>query len=105
MILEEFVTILDGTGLPVAYLAFPEDEPATLPFIVYEEVGSDNFGADNKVWFSAARVQVDLYTRKRDRTTEQLLEHTFNENEIFWQRVPDFDEDEDYYRVVYEIVI
>lgn len=105
MTLEELYTVLSETNLPVAYLAFPADQHVVMPFIVYQETGSDNFGADNRVWHSAMRVQVDLMTAKKDRTTETVLETALNDNGIFWERVPDWDEDEDYYRVTYEIEI
>lgn len=105
MTLTELKEILESTDLPVAYLAFPADAPVPMPFIVYQETGSDNMGADNRVWFSAMRVQIDLMTRRKDRATEQLLETTLNDADIFWERVPEFDSDEDFYRVTYEIVI
>lgn len=105
MTLGELKTILDSTQLPVAYLAFPPDQVPAMPFIVYQEIGSNNFGADNYVWFSAMKVQVDLLTAKKDRATEEALETVFNDWKIFWERVPDWDEDEDYYRVTYTIEI
>lgn len=105
MTLADFKLILDTTGLPVAYLAFPADDVPPMPFIVYQETGSHNFGADNKVWTSAMRMQVDLLTRKRNRITELLLETALDANDIYWERIPDYDEDEDYYRVTYELEI
>lgn len=105
MTLEEFKNILSSTGLPVAYLAFPETQAPQMPFIVYQETGSHNAGADNKVWFSATRIQVDLLTRRRSRTTEVILEQALEDTEIYWERVPDYDEDQDYYRVTYEMEI
>lgn len=105
MTLEQLKEILESTDLPVAYLAFPADQPAPMPFIVYQETGSRNMGADNKVWFSAMRVQIDLLTRRKDRATEMLLESTLSNADIFWERVPDYDSDNDYYRVTYEIEI
>lgn len=105
MTLENLYQILAGTNLPTAYLAFPEDSDVSMPFIVYQEVGSDNFGADNIVWHSATKIQVDLMTQKKDRALEELLESVFNANGIYWERVPDYDEGNDYYRITYEIEI
>ena len=105
MTLDGLATILETTGLPVTYLAFPPEEAPEMPFIVYQDTGSNNFGADNKVYFSATRVQVDLLTAEKDRTTEQTLEGVFDTNGIFWERTIDFDEDESNYRVTYEIEI
>lgn len=105
MILEQLKAILDTTGLPVAYLAFPADSTPAMPFVCYQELGSRNMGADNTVWHSATRVQIDLLTSRKDRTTEQLLENKLTEACIFWERVPDYDSANDYYRVTYEAEI
>lgn len=105
MTLEDIHMILKSTDLPVAYLAFPADRRQAMPFIVFQETGSNNFGADNRVWHSATRVQVDLLTRHKDRATEKLLETTLTDAGIYWERVPEFDSDEDYFRVTYEIEI
>lgn len=105
MTLEELHNLLLTTELPVAYLAFPADQAAQMPFIVYQETGSNNTGADNIVWHSARHIQIDLLTRKRDLVTETLLESVLNGAGLFWERVPDYDSDEDYYRVTYEIEV
>ena len=105
MTLEELNTVLAGTELPVAYLAFPADQAPEMPFIVFQETGSDNFGADNIVWASAMRVQVDLFTKLKDRTKEELLETTLTSAGIYWDRTPEYDKDEACYRVTYEIEI
>lgn len=105
MTLDELNTALATTKLPVAYLAFPAKKAPEMPFIVYQETGSDNFGADNIVYHSAMRIQVDLLCKLRSRTTEELLEKALTDNGIFWERVVDFDDDEDFYRVTYECEI
>ena len=105
MTLEELNTLLRTTDLPVAYLAFPADDAPQMPFLVYQETGSHNFGADNKVWHSAMRIQIDLFTSRKDRTTEELLEGILTEADIFWERIVEFDDDEDFYRATYEVEI
>lgn len=105
MTLAQLKTVLAGTNLPVAYLAFPASQAPEMPFIVYQETGSDNFGADNIVWFSGMRIQIDLMCKKKSRATEELLESTLTGSGIFWERVVEFDDNEDYYRTTYEIVI
>ncbi len=105
MTLAELYTVLSGTGLPVAYLAFSADNPPELPFIVYQETGSHNLGADNIVWHSATRIQIDLLTRTKSRATEQLLEDALNDAGIFWERESSFDSDESVYRMTYTVEI
>ena len=105
MNLENVKDILESTGLPVAYDDFPEEDAPELPFIVYREIGTDNFGADNKVWASFLRIKIDLLTAKRDLETEALLEKAFDDNDIFWEREPNFEGNEHYSRIIYEIEV
>ena len=105
MTLAELNTVLTGTGLPVAYLAFPADSPPAMPFITYQETGSDNFGADNKVWVSHMRIQINLFTAKKSRVTEELVEAALDDADIYWERESSFEEDEDCYRIIYDIEI
>ena len=105
MTLGELGNVLETTGLPVAYLSFPEEEVPEMPFIVFQDTGSDNTGADNTVWFSGMKVQVDLLMAKKDREKEELLEGILTGANIFWERVPSFDEDEACHRTIYDIEI
>ena len=105
MTLAELNTLLATTNLPVAYLAFPAFQAPEMPFIMYQETGSDNFGADNIVWHSAMRIQIDLMTHKKNREIEELLESTLTGAGIYWERESSYDDAEDYYRVTYDIEI
>ena len=105
MTLAELNLILQNTGLPVAYLAFPADQAPTMPFIVYQETGSDNFGADNVVWHSNMRIQIDLLCYRKSRETEESLETVLTEAGIYWEREVIFNDDEQCYRTTYDITI
>lgn len=105
MTLAELKTVLAGTQLPVAYQAFPADNPPAMPFIIYQETGSNNFGADNIVWHSAMRIQIDLLCQKKNKTTEALVETALTNAGIYWERESSFDDDEDYYRTTYDVEI
>lgn len=48
MTLKDFGDLLATSGLPVTYLAFPADDCPEMPFITFQEVGSNNFSADGK---------------------------------------------------------
>lgn len=105
MTLEELRTVLTGTGMPVAYLAFLAECPPEMPFLVYEENGSDNFGADNIVYASHMRVQVTLFTKLKDRATEKTVEDTLTAAGIYWERTSSYDDSESCYMAVYDIEI
>jgi len=94
-------TLLKSTGLPVAYHHFTS--PPTPPYIVYLFSYSSNFGADNKVHSQADNYQVELYTVKKDPTSEALIEGLFDANEIYWDKTETYIDSEGLYQVLYEI--
>lgn len=94
-------TLLQGIGIPAAHQFFPAKEAPAMPFVIYQETGSDNIGADNIVWVPARRVQLDLFCKQWDPETEHLIEQTLTDAGIYWEREPQFDEDEQYYRSTY----
>ena len=49
MSLEEIKKLLETTGLPVAYRAFPVGNAPPLPFICYLFSSTNNFNADDVV--------------------------------------------------------
>ena len=94
-------TLLKTIGLPVAYHHFAS--PPSPPYIVYLFSYSSNFGADNKVHGKANNYQVELYTTKKDPTSETLIEDLFDANDIFWDKTETYIESEGLYQVLYEI--
>ncbi len=94
-------TLLKTIGLPVAYHHFTS--PPSPPYIVYLFAYSSNFGADNKVHSQADNYQVELYTTKKDPTSETLIEDLFDANEIYWDKTETYIDSEGLYQVLYEI--
>lgn len=104
MTLEEIVTILTATGLPVSYSNVPiGDNPR--PYIVYYQTGVNNFPADGIVYYSAKRISIVLYSDNRDRTSEGLIENKLSEADIFWTKTEEYLEDEKVFSVNYEIEV
>ena len=94
-------TLLKTTKLPVAYHHFVS--PPSPPYIVYLFSYSSNFGADNKVYEDFKNFQVELYTPKKDLTSEKLIEDLFNANSIYWEKTEIYIDSEGLYQVLYEI--
>ena len=105
MTLSEFTAILKTTELPVAYLAFLADNCPAMPFITYPETGSNNFGADGKVFQKVRTMQIDLFTKQKSPETEELLEDVLDEAGIFWNKVQTVEDTESCQRYTYEIEI
>lgn len=106
--LEKLKTLLnDITGFSgkVAYHSWPEDEAPALPLICYLERGSENFGADNTVYHGTRRVDVELYARKRDLTSEALIEAALTDAEIYFERTVEWLDDEKCFETIYEIEV
>lgn len=103
MTLQEFADLLATSGLPVAYLAFPADNCPPMPFVTYQEVGSNNFSADGKVYKRIRSMQVDLFTKNKQPQVEEALENTLND--FFWNKYQTVDDNESCQRYTYEIDI
>lgn len=101
--MDKLYEILKSTGLEVAYHHF--NKPPSLPYIVYLQTGSDNFGADNKVYQKINNYQIELYSDYKNPETEQVLEDTLDNNGIFYDKFEDYIESEKLYMVVYQIQI
>ena len=103
MTLEDLMTILTATKLPVTYEAFPIGYAPALPFICYRVTDSDNFGADNGVYYPISNVDVELYTETKDPATEELVETALAG--FYWEKSESYIPDERMYQITYSIQI
>ncbi len=99
------LTGINGFSGKVAYRFFPEGQAPALPYIVYLETYSNNFIADNKVYVPGSHIQVELYTAKKDDTTEGLVEACLNNLGTPWEKTETWLDDESCYQILYEIEI
>ena len=83
MTIENFVEMLQKTGIPFAYDHFAEGESPKPPFICYLLPGSNNFAADGKVYFKINQVRIELYTDSKDLAVERKVEMVMDESGIF----------------------
>ena len=103
MMQKEFGDILAASGYPVAYLAFPADNCPSMPFVVIQETGSNNFSADGVVFQKVKRYQVDLFTEGKDETAEEALENALSD--FFWNKYQTVEDNEACQRYTYEIEV
>lgn len=104
MALDELYTLLSAV-YPTAYWSFPEGEAPAMPYLVYFEESSDNFGADNRVYFNRNRVAVELMTKTKDPDAEGAVEAALDAADIFWNKTETHLDDEDAYEVVYNLEV
>lgn len=103
MTLDELANILEATGIPVAYSHFKDKQG--LPFICYKESFTQNFMADGRVYKKRTFVDVELYTKYKDPGVEEKIEQVLEQNEIPWNAVETFINDEKAFQRIYEISI
>lgn len=102
--LDELYEILSAV-YPTAYWSFPENEAPALPYLVYFEESSDNFGADNKVYHHFKVVSVELLTKTKDPDAEKAVEDALDAAGIFWEKTETHLDDEDAYEVIYTMEV
>lgn len=103
MTLEELKALLESTGLPVAYRAFPVGKAPPLPFICYLVGYSNNFNADDRVYQPIDHISIELYTEYKDLTSEALVETALDG--ICWEKSEEYLDDERCYEIIYEIEV
>lgn len=104
MTLDALKTLLSAV-YPTAYWSFPEKQAPAMPYLVFFEEGSDNFGADNRVYFKTNRIAVELITKNKDTAAEAAVEAAFAAADIYWNKTATHLDDEDAYEVIYEIEV
>lgn len=107
MMISDFYGILESTGLPVAYLEFPEDKCPDLPFIVYQETGTNNFFADDTTFKRISKIQVDLLSVRKDFENQFKLEQALTDARIPYNSVDTRLDNEFCHRATYtmEVII
>ena len=100
--MEELVRIVSGMGIPFAYDHFAEVESPDPPFLCYLLPGSNNFSADGKVYYKIGRVNLELYTDRKDPEVEQKLEDALDAASIFYNKTEVWIDSEKLYEVLYQ---
>lgn len=103
MILEEIRSILETTGLPVTYYAWPEKAAPDPPYICYLVAYTNNFAADSGVYEVINHLQIELYTDQKEPETEARVESALAS--FFWQKTETYIESEQCFQIMYEIEV
>lgn len=105
MLFSEIKTMLGQTGLPNTYYSWPESQVPALPYLVWYLPSSDNFPADDKVYKRVDTLNIELYTKTKDFLKEQAVEAVLDANNMVWDKVETYLDDEHMYEVLYEMEI
>lgn len=99
--MEQLTAMLNELGLPYAYDHFAEGDDPSVPFICLRNTGTDNFSADGRVFVRVLKVDIELYTDRKDIPTERKLEEALDTMGVFWNREETWIESEKLYEAVY----
>ena len=99
--MDKLIELLKASGIPFAYDHFAEGESPEPPFICYLLPGSDNFGADGKVYYKITNVNIELYTDEKTPSVEQKLEDAMDATSIFYNKTEVWISSEKLYEVLY----
>lgn len=108
MSLSEFASLLEhipGFAGKVAMYAFPVDQTPELPIIIYLQTGVRTLAADDRIFYSAPIVEIELYTHAKDLVSESALEATFASAGLVWTKEEEYLYSERCYEVVYTVTL
>lgn len=73
----------------------------SLPYLVAQQTGSDNFAADNKVYSNKYELTLEYYTTKKDEDAEESIEAILDSLGVFWDKTEAHDDDQEFYLITY----
>ena len=105
MTYQEICKIIKETGLPFAYHHFAEGESPEPPFLIFLSSGENNFSADNYMYFSFKKLNIELYTDRKAPEIEKKVEEILKKYQIFYTKSEIWIESEKLYEILYEMEV
>lgn len=102
---QEVMALLTEMDIPFAYDHFVEGESPEPPFLVFLYPGSNHFAADGRVYFKVNRLNIELYTDKKDVELEETVEAVLDRHGIFYGKSEVWIESENLYEVLYQMEV
>jgi hypothetical protein len=99
--METLLTLLETTGLEVAYRSWKVAPP--FPYLVYLFTNSADLMADDHNYAELSDWQVELYSADKDTASEAAVEEVLKGAKIPYEKRETYLETEDMYQVLYLI--
>ena len=99
---KEVPKMLQEIGLPFAYDHFAEGENIDTPFMVYLYPSSNHFAADGVAFYKKERLQIEVYTDKKNMELEERIEAVLEKYGFFFSKSEVWISSEKLYEVLYE---
>ena len=87
-------------GIKIPYSHFDFDREVEPPHLMSTEIDSDNFIADNKIYFEKCNARLELTTDSRDRELEKRVEEEIL-FDIIWEREVTYIQSEKVWNISY----
>ncbi len=87
-------------GIKIPYSHFDFDREVEPPHLMSTEINSDNFIADNKIYFKKYNARLELTTDSRDRELEKRIEEEIL-FDIIWEREVTYIQSEKVWNISY----
>ncbi|QNM06570.1 hypothetical protein [Qiania dongpingensis] len=105
MMEKEVYQMVKEAGYPVAYDHFEEGQSPDPPFIVYRYPETHDFAADGVVYHRINKLDIELYTDKKDLEAEKKVETVLKQHGIFYEKTESYLASEKMYEVLYEMEV
>lgn len=102
---QEVATMISSIGLPYAYYQFPDGTDQAPPFVVFFYSQNDDLYADNSNYQGIEQLNIELYTREKDFTTEATVEGVLKANGFTYHKYEAYINDEKMYQIAYEMEV
>lgn len=87
-------------GIKIPYSHFDFDREVEPPHLMSTEIDSDNFIADNKIYFEKCNARLELTTDSRDRELEKRIEEEIL-FDIIWEKEVTYIQSEKVWNISY----
>ena len=87
-------------GIKIPYSHFDFDREVEPPHLMSTEIDSDNFIADNKIYFEKCNARLELTTDSRDRELEKRVEEEIL-FDIIWEKEVTYIQSEKVWNISY----
>ena len=94
--------LIASFGFSYTYYSFPEKQAPALPYVLFYFPNSNNFNADDAVYQPVEALNIELYTKDKDFTSEAAIEAVLAENGIPWEKAETYLPTENMYEVIYQ---
>ena len=102
MSIKELIDLLNAYDVKCSFSHF--SQPVTPPFMIYLSPSTNNFNADNVVYYVDKSLTLELYTRVDTILEENKLEDYLTKNNVLWDKTSQtWIDDEKVMTSVYEL--